>query len=140
MKYFKYLLVTLMLTSFSAEVSSKRVKVPKLYIFGVSHSFKDSVIYMTNIQTLENVWMDSKTKFLVERSSYTHQLKKYFDEQKNIKNRMCLVIFDRSQKKAEKKFLKMQKRYTSPKKGKFDVVYIALEEFTFQPVNIEEDE
>ena len=52
-------------------------KQTKIYIFGVATSFNDSTLYITEIQEISGAYIDSKTKFLVERDNYSYQLRDY---------------------------------------------------------------
>ena len=44
-------------------------KQTKIYMFGVATSFNDSTLYITEIQEISGAYIDSKTKFLVERDN-----------------------------------------------------------------------
>ena len=46
-------------------------------MFGVATSFNDSTLYITEIQEISGAYIDSKTKFLVERDNYSYQLRDY---------------------------------------------------------------
>lgn len=138
MKLFRYALATLLVaTTFAASnVSAKGKVVPNIYIFGFSASFSDSIIYMTNVQKVDSAWIDSKTKFLLGRENYSYQLKDYLANKLNQQNRTCLVIFGKTQKEAEKKYLKMKKVYVDKAEGMYDIRYIKDNEFKFQPIDM----
>lgn len=130
------IMATLMLfTTAPTEAVAKKKMLPKAYIFGFSASFNDSIVYMTNVQQVDSIWIDSKTKFLLGRSLYTLQLKNYFSEQGEPR-RTCLVVYGLTRKEAEKKFLKMKKLYTVKSPGRYEVKYIQDDEFRFQPVDM----
>lgn len=122
------------------EVSAKRKMVPHVYMFGFSASFTDSIVYMTNVQTVDSAWIDTKTKFLLGRDSYSYQLKNFFTQKQNMQNRTCMVFFETDKNNAEKKFLKMKRKYTDNAKNKYDVRYIEESDFRFTPVNMAPDE
>ena len=85
MKIVKYILFSLLMAVVTPfEMQAKHVKMPKMYMFGFSASFQDSIIYMTDVQEIEGVWYDTKTKFLLGREHYSYQLKEYLatNEQK----------------------------------------------------------
>ena len=142
----KYIILALMV-AMTTGAMAKNVKVPHVYIFGFSASFQDSTVYMTEIQDLQGAWMDKKTKFLLGRDNYSYQLSNHFNEQGQ-PNRVCMVFFSTSKSKAEKKYLKMKKKYTavpkqtnkSKKQGAetapYDLRYITLQEFRFEPVDM----
>lgn len=135
MKLMKYLILSaLLLTALAAE--AKPLKTNSLYMFGFSASFKDSVVYVTDIQQVEGAWIDHKTKFLLGRDQYSTQLKEYLEQSMQQKNRICMVIFSTKKKKAEKKFLKLMKNY---KKG-YDVRYLNAPQFKFEPIDMGEEQ
>lgn len=74
MKILKYILFSLLLTAaMPTEMQAKRMKMPKMFMFGFSASFQDSIIYMTDVQEIEGAWYDTKTKFLLGRQHYSYQ-------------------------------------------------------------------
>ena len=131
MKQLKYmlLLAALML---AANVSAKMLKTSHMYMFGFSASFKDSVIYVTDIQDVQGVWIEKKSKFLMGRDKYSEQLKTHLTEQLRQNDRVCVVFFNKSKKKAEKKYLKLMKKY---KKG-YDIRYLNVTEFKFEVIDM----
>jgi len=138
MKSLKYIMgAALLLSAVAAtEVSAKKKMVPKAYIFGFSASFTDSVVYMTNVQTVDSVWIDTKTKFLLGRENYSYQLRDFFTYKQNMPNRTCLVLFAMKRKDAEEKFIKLKRKYTEKAKSKYDVRYIESSDFKFHPVDM----
>ena len=75
MRYLKYMLFTL-LVSVAMGAEAKQVQVPHMYVFGFAASFKDSVVYMTEIQDVQKAWYDTKTKFLLGRDTNTSDVRK----------------------------------------------------------------
>ena len=51
----RYILLALILLTMSLGMTAKNKTVQKVYLYGFSASFKDSVVYFTDIQELENV-------------------------------------------------------------------------------------
>ena len=134
MKSLRYiLLLTVTLLTIGANAKPLNTNV---YMFGFSASFKDSVLYVTNIQNVEGVWIDSKTEFLFARDLYSVQLKEYLADKLQMPDRICVVFFYLKKKKAEKEFLKLMKKY---KQG-YDVRYINVTEFKFESIDASEDE
>src|SRR5574344_1520338 len=113
-----------------ANVSAKTKIVPKVYLFGFAASFNDSVVYFTDIQTIDNAYIDSKTNFLLSRDNYSYQLKSYLEEQVGLKNRTCVTVFALKQKDLEKKLVNMKRKYTT--KGNFDVKYLDATKFHYE--------
>ena len=114
MKYLKttaaLLLILLLGVTIKATAGNERV--PKIYAFGFAASFNDSTVYITDIQEIENVWVNEKNNFLLNRESYSNQLKEYL-QSKNQRNRTCIISYAFKRKDAEKKLLKMKKRYNA---------------------------
>lgn len=140
MKILKYILFSLLLVvAIPSDMQAKRKKTPQMYMCGFSASFKDSIIYMTDVQEVQNVWYDTKTKFLVERQQYSYQLRDFLTHNKQLPNRVCAVLFAPTRKEAEKKFTKLRKEYTIKAKGKYDVRYLTTDDFKFEPVDLDEE-
>ena len=139
MRYLKYMLLTL-LVSVAMGAEAKQVQVPHMYMFGFAASFKDSVVYMTEIQDVQKVWYDKKTKFLLGRDIYSSQLQEHFKEKMQMPDRVCVVVFAKSLKKAEKKYLKLRKKYVGDKKrpSTYEVRYVTIQDFEFEPVGMDE--
>ena len=137
MKSLRYILL-LAVTLLTVEASAKIEMKDNIYMFGFSASFKDSVIYATDIQNPQGLWIDTKKDYLINLDEYSHQLKVYLTEKLQQQNRICMVFFYDKKKKAEKEFLKLMKKY---KKG-YEVRHVSAAEFKFEPIdsNPEEEE
>jgi len=139
MKRHSFLILCLLAIALSTTVQAKQVIKPVIYMFGFSASFQDSIIYMTDIQEVRNVAMDTKTKFLLGRDMYSDQLKTYLTQQ-GLPHRVCLVVFAETRKDAEKKFIKMRSKYVAPKKKKkqraaaYDIRYLTTSDFHFESI------
>lgn len=145
MRSLKYIMAAALLISAFAvtEVSAKRKIVPQVYMFGFSASFTDSVVYITDLQTVDSAWIDTKTKFLLGRENYSYQLRDFFTNKKSIANRTCMIFFGLKKKDAEEKLAKIKRMYTDNPKKKYDVKYLTEADFKFRTVNMdvqEEDE
>ncbi|SFO84344.1 hypothetical protein [Prevotella sp. tf2-5] len=139
MKILKYILFSLLIAvAIPTEMQAKRMKAPKMYMFGFSASFQDSIVYMTDVQEVEGAWYDTKTKFLMGRQHYSYQLKDFLANNMQQPNRVCVVMYALTRKEAEKKFIKLRKEYTIKAKGKYDVRYLTTADFHFQPVDMSE--
>ena len=135
MKILRIMLFAMLALSVS-QTEAKPLKTNKVYIFGFSASFKDSVVYVTDIQNVPEAWVETKTKFLLGRDNYSYQMKNYLEDTKQQTHRVCMVFFALDKKKAEKKYLKLMKKY---KKG-YEVRYLNATEFKFQAVDMSPDE
>ena len=140
MKFLKYLPIAAITMAFliGNSVSAKTKIVPKVYAFGFAASFNDSIVCFTDMQTIENAYIDSRNNFLLSRENYSYQLKGYLEDKLSLKNRTCIIVFALKQKDLEKKFAKMQRKYDSKKN--FDVRLIKSPQFHFERIdmNIEE--
>lgn len=136
MKQLKLFLLALLATMAATTAGAKSVKVDNLYMFGFSASFKDSVVYVTDIQNVPRASIDSKTKFLLDRDQYSYQLKNYLSDTLQKSERICLIIYATDKKKAEKKYVKLMKKY---KKG-YDIQYLNETQFKFQAIERAEEE
>ena len=110
MKFIRLTLMALLMTVATAS-HAKQVLEPHVYMFGFSASFKDSVVYITNVQDVQGAWIDSKTKFLLNRDSYSYQLKEHMTEQYQEPDRVCIVFYATNKKKIEKQLKKLRKKY-----------------------------
>ncbi len=117
MKVTKIALAILALAGIGSISSHAKNEPRTAYIFGFASSFNDSTVYFTSVQQIDSVYFTNKGRFLNNRENYSYQLRDYL-EQTGAGNRTCIVIFDRSQKKAEKKWNKLYLRYTQKAKVK----------------------
>jgi hypothetical protein len=127
-------LTMLLAFSYSA-AQAKNVVEKKAYMFGFSASFNDSIIYFTDIQTVDSAWIDDKTLFLQGRDIYSQQLKDYFAASMQ-PNRICVVMYAPTLKEAEKKYLKMRRIYTRKSDTPYDVRYLTTNDFAFKPIQL----
>lgn len=135
MKQLKLFLLAFLVMMTATSAEAKTVKVDNLYMFGFSASFKDSVVYVTDIQNVPQAKINEK-KFLLDRDQYSYQLKNYLEETLQQPGRICLVIYDIDKKKAEKKYVKLMKKY---KKG-YQVLYLNETQFRFKVIEGDADE
>lgn len=106
-------------------------KVPgKVYIFGCSSEFGDSVIYITDIQEIDSTALTKKTKFLPYRSDYSQQLKEKLESKAfGLKRQTSSVFFSDKLPKLQKVYAKLKKRYIE--KMKMKVITISSSDFKF---------
>ena len=137
MRIIKCLIATAMLLGISMQVSAKDKEVSKVYMFGFAASFNDSTIYITDIQEIKGAYVVERTKFLVNRDEYSYQLRNYLQGQGNAFP-TCITSYAYDRKTIEKKFAKIKKRYIDKNKGRYIIVNISKEQFTYQPVSSDE--
>lgn len=131
------LLVIAMLALCSTEAIAKP-KQTKVYIFGVSINFTDSVTYLTDVQVLEPAYIESKTGFLYDRSIYSQQLQIWIEYNMNQPNTTCTVFFSKSKNKLENKYVKMREKFRKDESTKLK--NIDAGEFKFIPQEWSEHE
>lgn len=139
MKYFKVITLAALLFTVCTAFSFPFFKTPsnKVYGFGVAASFKDTVVYITEIQELDSAVIDSKG-FLKGRPAYSLQLKTFMEESMKQEHQTCMIFFDRDIAKLKKAEEKLRKVY---KKDKSVVIEnIASAKFHFTKPEITEDE
>ena len=81
-----------------------------VYIFGVSASFLDSLVYFTDIEELQGVRI-KKDGLLPYRQEYSNQLKNYMEQTEGQTNRTCFIYFNKKRKKLDKLETKLKQRY-----------------------------
>ena len=67
--------------------------VPKAYMFGFAASFTDSIVFFTDIQEVDSVWLTPK-KYLAGKSNYSYQLRNFCTDSLGFKNRTVVVVSD----------------------------------------------
>lgn len=105
----------------------------KVYMFGFATSFNDSTVYLTDIQQVDMAWIDTRTDFIYGRQDFSYQFAEHLRSDEN-PYPTALVIFAEKRKDIEKKYLKLRKRYTNPKKGVFTIKTIDSNTFHFSAV------
>ena len=132
MKRILYLMVAILSMAATVGISAKddNIKPTKVYCFGVSTSFNDSTVFFTEIQEIDNVWLESKSNFVVGRDNYSYQLRDHLSD-KGYPKRTCIFVCHPTLKKVEKKYNKMKQRFV--KKGGCDLLLIDKTEFVFKP-------
>ena len=97
------LIVALMATlAYIPSFAQNRV-VPKAYMFGFAASFNDSIVFFTDIQEVDSVWVMPKKKILAGRSNYSYQLRNFCADNLGLKNRIVVVVSSLKRKDIEKK-------------------------------------
>ena len=80
----------------------------EVYVWGVSLSFSDSVVYFTEIQHIEGAIIEDK--LLPNRHLYAYELKDYMSYEEGKPGRTSFIYFSDKRSKLEKKELKVKKR------------------------------
>lgn len=87
------------------------------YLFGVSFSHSDSIVYFTEIQPLEGVKLQSRSRILPDRQHYAYELKDYMNFTEGKPGRTSAIYFAKSRKKLEKVEAKIKKKVLHKDKG-----------------------
>lgn len=139
MKYVKILLTAALIftagTAFSKKTGDKKENIKPVYVFGVSASFADTIVYYTDIHVLDSVSLDNNG-FLPNRELYSYQLKNYIESSRKQENRTCMIYFSENKKKLDKEFAKLMAKYK--KSGGVALEAIPLEQFRFNRSEISE--
>jgi hypothetical protein len=139
-KYILPLILVMVLVVGTTDIMAKRVKLPQIYMFGFSASFTDSIVYFTDVQAVENAWIDDSNDFLEGRGIYANQLKDYLADELQMPHRVCIIMYATKREDVEKKFLKLKRLYTVKAKDMYDVRYLNTQEFRFQKLDINFEE
>lgn len=89
--------------------AGKEPQVQRVAMFGCAISFTDSLVCMTDIQTIDSAWIEPAHKFLVDRSLYSLQLQVYMEQQGH-KNSICTIFYDKNPRKLQRTWRKVYKR------------------------------
>lgn len=127
---FKYLFMVIAMTLSTITVGAK-VKLSEVYLYGFAATFNDSTVYFTEIQHLDSVGIDSKTKFLYHREDYSAQLQNYL-ESIGVPEATCITSFSTKSKKVNKKFMKMRQRYL--KGNHYNIKNISTADFHYDKI------
>lgn len=95
------ILLLFALFSFATVVSAKNDN-DVIYLFGVSFSFDDSIVYFTEIQPIEGVKLEKRSAILPDRQHYSYELKDYMNFKEGKPGRTSAIYFAKTRKKLEK--------------------------------------
>lgn len=107
----------------------------KAYLFGFASSFNDSTVYFTEIQQLDSVYIESKTRFLYSRDNYSNQLREHL-QQEGVNTPTCVTCFALSKKDIEKKYARLRKKYAA--NVKFIVKEVKQPGFRYEAIKPDE--
>ena len=80
-----------------------------VYIFGVSYTFSDSIVYFTEIQYFDDLQLEEKTKFSPFRQHYSYELKDFMSKE-GMPGRISAIYFSEKESAIKKKEAKLKKR------------------------------
>lgn len=105
-KIYIFLLLALLGT---ASLYAKKDK-DVVYLFGVSFSHSDSIVYFTEIQPVDGIELQSRSRILPDRQHYAYELKDYMNFTEGKPGRISVIYFAKTRKKLEKIETKVKKR------------------------------
>lgn len=123
---------------FMATEATAKPKQTKVYVFGVSISYTDSLTFITDIQPLPTAYVDTKTGFLYDRSIYSQQLQIWVETMKQQPGTTCAIFFNKSKSALEKKYLKLLNKVRKDRSTKLQTLDAG--EFKFIPLEWTEHE
>lgn len=91
------------------KAAKKKVET-EVYVWGVSLSFSDSIVYFTEIQRVDGAVVEDK--ILPNRHLYSYELKDYMSFEEGKPGRTSFIYFANKRAKLEKKEAKIKKRLT----------------------------
>ena len=102
MKYIRLIMAVALTFLVCSAFTMKKDKEKPVYVFGVAASFTDTLVYYTDIQLLDSVYLNEHG-FLPQRDLYSYQLKNHLEYNMNKLNYTCVIYFSDNKKKLEKR-------------------------------------
>ena len=113
----------------SIEAKKKVVQKP-IYMVGVGISLVDSMVFITDMQLVDSVTIEKKTKFLADRQLYSFQLQRYLEGAYKGGPYIPSVFFGSKKKKMERQYLSLHKRYVQSKELR--MILVDISQFRFK--------
>lgn len=90
---------------------SAKSKKDVVYLFGVSFSYSDSIVYFTEILPVEGVKLEGgRLRLLPDRQHYAYELKDYMNFKEGKPGRISVIYHSKKRKKLEKVEAKVKKK------------------------------
>lgn len=103
------------------------MKPQTVYIYGAGINFLDSVVYVTDFQHIDSVYIEPDGE-LRDYYAYSGDLKFYLESHYNLENETCAVFYMTDEKKASKRFAKMDAKL---RKQGYLINRVSKDDFTF---------
>lgn len=113
MKYFRIFLLAAITVMCCSAFTMKNKEKP-VYVFGLAASFTDTIVYYTEIQLLDSVYL-TKDGFLPQRDLYSYQMKNYLEYEKDKPYYTCMIYFSENKSKLTKEASKLKNKYQKAK-------------------------
>ena len=114
------------------------VEMKPAYIIGVGAAFGDTLVYITEVNKVENARFTKKYNFLDRRMEYSYQFKNFLEQTLGLEDRTCSIVFYDKLKKALKARRKLMERYL--KASDVSLQSVNKETFSFKPLEYNEEE
>lgn len=98
-----------------------------VYMYGAGINFLDSVVYVTDFQSLDNIYIEPDGQ-LREHYAYTAEWKFYLESTHQLENETCAVYYMTNEKKAVKRYTKMDAKL---RKSGFLINRVSRNDFAF---------
>lgn len=85
------------------------VPAKQMFVYGVVYSLTDSVVYITDVEQVENAYTQKGNHFIYARNEYSAQLENYM-KSANIEHPTVVTMYEESRSALEKKYTKMKAR------------------------------
>ncbi len=108
-----------------------------LYAFGVAMSFNDSTIYLTDIHSVDSMWLNGYNNALLNRDNYSYELRNHLND-KGLLHYTCAILYAEKRKDIDKKYQRVKDK--SLKRGNCYISYIHEDEFRFKPIDLDDYE
>lgn len=119
--------------------AKKKVVQKPVYMIGVGISLVDSMVFITDMQLVDSVTIEKKTKFLMDRQLYSFQLQHYLEAAYKSGPYVPCVFYSPKRKKMERQYLSLHKRYVQNKDLR--MVLVDISQFRFKAADyVEVDE
>lgn len=119
--------------------AKKKVVQKPVYMIGVGISLVDSMVFITDMQLVDSVTIEKKTKFLMDRQLYSFQLQHYLEAAYKSGPYVPCVFYSPKKKKMERQYLSLHKHYVQNKDLR--MVLVDISQFRFKAADyVEVDE
>ncbi len=106
------------------------------YAFGFAASFSDSIVYITEIQKMDSLFVDSKSGLAIGTENFSSQMKDYLESHLDETNRTCVFFYNTELKKLQKTYKELKKRYEGTKSTHFIIKLISSKNFYFSCIDL----
>lgn len=103
------------------------------YIFGCATCLGDSIIYISDIQSLQGITLNKKNGLAEMHHDYAHEFESALNDKYN-KHFTCALFVSTKKKDVEKKYLGILKRMSKNKSIKIE--HVGISEFQFKRIDI----